>query len=217
LIQSPNTTNKFFCSGLILFLSIIGSFFILSGIHASQIEGGDKMTSNVAIFAGGCFWCMQPPFDQAEGVLDTEVGYIGGHVKNPTYEQISTGRTGHAEAIRITYDPSIITYSELLDIFWRNIDPTTKNKQFADVGSQYRTAIFYLSKEERLTAEESREKIENSGFFGDPIVTEIVAADTFYIAEDYHDDYYKKNPLRYKMYKVGSGRDGYLKKMWNSK
>lgn len=167
-----------------------------------------------AVFAGGCFWCMQPPFDRAAGVVRTEAGYTGGSVKNPTYEQISGGDTGHAEAVRVTYDPAKVSYEKLLDIFWRNVDPTTKDRQFADAGTQYRTAIFYLDEAQRKAAEASRERLAKSGKFKKPIVTEITRAGPFYRAEEYHQDYYKKNSVRYEMYKVGSGRAGFLKKLW---
>ena len=168
-----------------------------------------------ATFAGGCFWCMQPPFDKLPGVISTVVGYTGGVTVHPTYEEICSGNTGHAEAIEMTYDPARVNYDELLDIFWRNIDPTTPNKQFADTGTQYRTAIFYHSAEQKTLAEASKKKMEKSGVFGKPIVTEIVPASTFYPAEDYHQKYCQNNPVRYKFYSAGSGRENYLKKLWS--
>ncbi len=171
-------------------------------------------TTAVATFAGGCFWCMQPPFDHAPGVLSTRVGYCGGTVEHPTYEQVSSGETGHAEAVEVTYDPSKISYEQLLDIFWRNVDPTTANRQFADAGSQYRTAIFYHNDEQRRQAEASKEALARSHKFKDPIVTEIVPVSTFYPAEDYHQGYYKTCPIQYKLYRAGSGREGYLKRTW---
>lgn len=167
-----------------------------------------------ATFGGGCFWCMEPPFDKAKGVVSTTVGYTGGTKSNPTYEEVSTGKTGHAEAIEITYDPSQISYRELLDLFWRNIDPTAKDRQFADVGTQYRTAIFYHNGEQKALATASKEALQKSGRFDKPIATEIVPASTFYPAEEYHQGYYKKCPIPYEMYKVGSGRAGYLEKTW---
>lgn len=167
-----------------------------------------------ATFAGGCFWCMQPPYSELKGVVSTTVGYTGGTKPHPTYEEVSTGTTGHAESVEITYDPSQISYSELLDIFWKSIDPTTRNQQFADIGTQYRTAIFYHDGEQKRLAIASKEKFERSGKFGKPIVTEIVPTSTFYPAEAYHQDYYKKCPLPYQLYKAGSGREGYLKKTW---
>jgi methionine-S-sulfoxide reductase len=167
-----------------------------------------------ATFAGGCFWCMQGPFDVLEGVISTEVGYTGGITKDPTYEQVSTGTTSHAEAIEISYDPKKITYQELLDVFWRNIDPTTRNGQFADQGSQYRTAIFYHNNEQRLLAEESKRALSQSAKFNKPIVTEIVPAGTFFRAEDYHQHYYRENASHYDMYKKASGRASFIEKNW---
>ncbi len=168
----------------------------------------------VATFAGGCFWCMEPPFDKLDGVISTVSGYMGGAEENPTYKEVSAGRTGHAETVKITYDPSIVSYGKLLEIFWMQIDPTTPDRQFVDVGMQYRSAIFYQNEEQRRLAEESKKGVEDSGRFGAPIVTEIVPAGVFWPAEDYHQDYYIKNPLRYKYYRFGSGRDQYLKKIW---
>lgn len=174
----------------------------------------DAKSLQLATFAGGCFWCMQPAFDSAKGVVITRVGYIGGHTNNPTYDDICTGKTGHAEAIEIQFDPQKINYSQLLEIFWRNIDPTTLNQQFADRGTQYRTAIFYHSEEQKRQAEESKKSLEKSKKFSSPIVTEITRASVFYPAEDYHQKYYEKNVLHYNFYKVGSGRDAYLKRTW---
>ena len=167
-----------------------------------------------AVFAGGCFWCMQPVFDSMEGVISTRVGYSGGTQENPAYEEVCSGKTGHTEAIQIEYDPSKAGYQELLEVFWQNIDPTTPNQQFADVGTQYRTAIFYQSDEQKRVAEESKKQLEQSGRYQKPIVTEIVPASLFYPAEDYHQRYYKKNPVRYQLYKKGSGRESYLKRVW---
>ena len=167
-----------------------------------------------ATFAGGCFWCMQPVFDKMKGVASTTVGYTGGTKENPTYEEVSTGKTGHAEAIEVVYDPSQVSYEELLDAFWKDIDPTDPRGQFADKGSQYRTAIFYHSEEQKRLASESKEKFARSGKFDQPIVTEIVPASKFYKAEDYHQKYYVKNAGHYYLYKTGSGREGFLKKVW---
>ncbi len=168
-----------------------------------------------AIFAGGCFWCMQPPFDKLDGVLATWAGYTGGTEKDPTYEQVSAGATGHAEAIQVIYDPTRISYEKLLDVFWHNIDPTTPNRQFADAGTQYRSAVFYNDENQKRLAEASRDRLAASGKFGDrKIVTEISPAGPFYKAEEYHQKYYKKNPFRYKAYRQGSGREGYLEKTW---
>ena len=195
--------------------------FIVLGIFSAAYAGSSKETSGAArgkldktTFAGGCFWCMEPPFDKLDGVVSTTAGYTGGKEKNPTYEQVSSGTTGHAEALEIVYDPARITYAELLDVFWRNINPTQADGQFADIGPQYRTAIFYHDEEQRRLALASKRELENSGRFAEKIVTEIVSAGEFYPAEEYHQDYYEKNPIRYKFYRYGSGRDQFLKKAW---
>ncbi len=176
--------------------------------------GGDIMAQEKATFAGGCFWCMEGPFEKAEGVVEVISGYTGGQVKNPTYAEVSGGTTGHVESIQIVYDPALISYSELLDIFWRQIDPTDEGGQFVDRGFQYTTAIFYHNEEQRRLAQASKERLAVSGRFDKPIVTPIRPVTDFYAAEDYHQDYYKKNPLRYKYYRSGSGRDKFLKKAW---
>lgn len=167
-----------------------------------------------ATFAGGCFWCMQPPYEGMKGVSKVTVGYTGGKKPNPTYEETCSGKTGHAEAVEIIFDPHQLSYQQLLDVFWKNIDPTTKNAQFADKGSQYRTAIFYHDPEQQRFAEASKDVLQKSGKFKSPIVTEIVPASTFYPAEDYHQQYYKKCPLRYQGYRAGSGRQSYLERLW---
>jgi len=177
---------------------------------ASQSSGGTETAK--ATFAGGCFWCMEPPFDKLDGVISTISGYAGGKKKNPTYEEVSAGNTGHAEVVQITYDPKKITYEKLLEVFWRNVDPLTPNRQFCDVGSQYRTAIFYHDETQKRLAEESKKALGKR--FKEPIVTEIVAASEFYPAEDYHQDYYTKNPLRYKYYRYNCGRDQRLEALW---
>lgn len=169
-----------------------------------------------ATFAGGCFWCTEADFDKVEGVLRTISGYIGGPEKNPSYEQVSRGNTGHAEAVQVEFDPSVVSYEKLLDIYWKSIDPLTKDAQFCDTGSQYRTAIFYHSKDQKELALKSKKAIESSGRFSQPIVTEITEANTFYPAEGYHQDYYKKNPLRYNLYRTGCGRDAKLKALWGT-
>jgi peptide methionine sulfoxide reductase msrA/msrB len=166
----------------------------------------------VATFAGGCFWCMQPPFEEVKGVVKVVAGYTGGSGKNPLYEDYA--RKGHLEAVQITYDPSQITYSRLLDIFWRQIDPTDSGGQFVDRGPQYRSAIFYHNEEQRLLAEKSREERGRSGRSSKAIRTEILKAAVFYPAEEYHQDYYKKNPLQYCAYRSHAGRDKYLKRIW---
>lgn len=179
-------------------------------------ESAGQPALAVATFAGGCFWCMEPPFDDLDGVVATLSGYTGGWVENPTYEQVTSGTTGHAEAVQVVYDPARITYEKLLDVFWRNIDPTTPDRQFVDVGAQYRPAIFYHDEDQRRLAEQSRDRLGASGRFAEPIRTEIVPAAAFYPAEDYHQDYYKKNPIRYKLYRYGSGRDAFLERVWGS-
>jgi len=168
----------------------------------------------LATFAGGCFWCMEPPFDKLEGVISTTSGYTGGHKKNPTYRQVTAGNTGHAESVQVLFDPEKITYPELLYVFWRNIDPTTKDRQFCDYGTQYRTGIFYHDDEQKIQAEISRTEIEKWKPFKGPIVTMINPLSTFYPAEDFHQDYYKKNPIRYKFYRFACGRDLQLKDLW---
>ncbi len=167
----------------------------------------------VATFAGGCFWCMEPPFDKLDGVISTTSGYTGGQLQNPTYEQVSGGRTGHAEAVEVVYDPTRIGYAELLQVFWLNIDPTVKDRQFCDRGSQYRTAIYYHDEAQRRLAEASLEAVRTQWEL--PVIhTEIEAAATFYPAEKYHQDFYRKNPSRYKFYRVGCGRDRRLEELW---
>ncbi len=167
-----------------------------------------------AYFAGGCFWCMEEAFEQVEGVLSVASGYMGGTIANPTYEQVSAGRTGHAEAIEVLYDPAKVSYQQLLEAFWRNIDPLAPNAQFCDYGSQYRSAVFYTTEEEQRLAAASKSAIEQAKQFPAPIVTEVVPASSFYQAEDYHQDYYKKNPLRYKYYKHSCGRAKRLEALW---
>lgn len=186
--------------------------FLLLLIMQTRIYADTK--TEKATFAGGCFWCMEPPFEKLDGVTEVISGYTGGKKVNPTYEDVSYGGTGHLESVQIIYDPSKITYSELLDVFWKQIDPTDPNGQFVDRGLQYRSAIFYHNDEQKSLAEKSKEELDKSGRFNKPIVTEIIEASTFYKAEDYHQDYYKKNPIRYKFYRFNSGRDRYLKKIW---
>lgn len=168
----------------------------------------------IATFAGGCFWCMQPPFDNLEGVISTEVGYTGGHVENPTYEQICRGDTGHYEAIRVVYDPGQVSYETLLETFWHNIDPIQVDGQFADRGSQYRTAIFYDDEDQHRLAEASREVLEHSGKFDRPVATRILKAEIFYPAENYHQNYYQTNADHYQRYKRGSGRADFIEQVW---
>lgn len=170
--------------------------------------------TKTAVFAGGCFWCTESDFEKVDGVVEAVSGYTGGRVENPTYKQVSAGGTGHVEAIRVTYDPARIRYEELLDVFWRHVDPTDPGGQFVDRGAQYRSVIFYADETERQAAEASRGRLERGGVFDKPIATEILPLGEFYEAEDYHQDYYKKNPIRYHWYRGGSGRDRFLEKAW---
>ena len=167
-----------------------------------------------AIFAGGCFWCMEPPFDELPGVLTTTSGYVGGRERSPTYEQVAAGETGHAEAVLVEYDPTRIDYATLLDVFWRNVDPLTRDRQFCDGGRQYRTGIFVLDDAQHAAAKASLTALESSGRFDTPIVTEITRAGRFWPAEHYHQDYYLKNPIRYRYYRTGCGRDARLRELW---
>ncbi len=170
-----------------------------------------------AIFAGGCFWCMEAPFDKLDGVISTTSGYIGGAKKDPTYQEVSAGVTGHTEAVEIVYDPAKVTFQKLLDVFWHNIDPLTRDRQFCDGGSQYRSGIFYVEDAQKIAAEASKAALDKEKSFKGAIVTEITAASKFYPAEDYHQDYYINNPIRYKYYRNGCGRDARLKELWGSK
>jgi peptide-methionine (S)-S-oxide reductase len=186
---------------------IIASLLCLASVAAADAQELAKAT-----FAGGCFWCMEPPFDKLDGVVSTTSGYTGGHTANPTYEQVSSGRTGHTEAVEVVYDPRKVTYAQLLEVFWRNIDPLTANAQFCDTGSQYRAGIFVHDEAQRRLAEETKRAVAQR--LEKPIVTEVVAASKFWPAEEYHQDYYKKNPIRYKLYRAGCGRDRRLAELW---
>lgn len=194
--------------------TILALLFILAVGHSTGTAAATKY--EVATFAGGCFWCLEPPFEKLAGVQSVISGYTGGFMAAPTYEQVTSGGTGHAEAVQVTYDPSRIAYSRLLEVFWRQIDPTDSGGQFVDRGPQYRGIIFYHSSEQKRLAEESRINLVGSGRFSRPIVTEILPAKAFYRAEDYHQDYYKKNPIRYRFYRYNSGRDQFLKKVWGA-
>jgi peptide-methionine (S)-S-oxide reductase len=194
-------THKLF-AGLILWIAATHAF----------AQNGDSPA--IATFAGGCFWCMEPPFDKLQGVISTTSGYTGGQTANPDYKQVSAGATGHTEAVQIVYDPKQIGYEQLLEVFWRNIDPTTPDAQFCDHGNQYRAEIFYHNDQQRLSAETSKQNLIKNGPFKKPIVTGITAAAIFYPAEEYHQDYYQKNPLRYKYYRYGCGRDQFLEQYW---
>jgi peptide methionine sulfoxide reductase msrA/msrB len=174
----------------------------------------DETLIETATFAGGCFWCTESDFERHDGVLETKPGYTGGHKKNPTYEEVASGRTGHIEAVRIRYDPNKISYDDLLNIFWRHVDPTDCGGQFVDRGAQYRTAIFYHNDDQKKRAETTKQALSRSGLFSDPVVTEILPVQPFYEAENYHQGYHKKNPLRYKFYRRNSGRDQFLRQVW---
>lgn len=192
---------------------IILTLMVMLGLVTS---GGEVMANQLqkATFAGGCFWCLEPSFDELDGVQRTTVGYIGGHLENPTYQDIGTGQTGHYEAIEVAYDPAVVSYETLLDQFFRNIDPTDPDGQFADRGPQYRTAVFYHDDTQQTEAQGFIKKLGESGKFDQPIVTKVIEATKFYPAEDYHQEYYKKNSIHYNMYKVGSGRAGYIEETW---
>lgn len=192
----------------------IFAFALVNGQSADKTPTMDGKNLQTATFAGGCFWCMEPPFEQLAGVLSVTAGYTGGQDPDPTYREVSSGDTGHAEAVQIVFDPAKVTFAALLEVFWKNIDPTTPNRQFCDVGSQYRAAIFYHNPEQQHLAEEAKKALQHSGTLTQPIVTEIVSASAFYPAEDYHQDYYKKNPVRYKLYRYNCGRDQVLEKLW---
>ena len=195
----------------------LGLFF-LGGLGGWLQSSGpvEAASSAKAYFAGGCFWCMEEAFEKVEGVTAVVSGYMGGTVDNPSYEQVSAGQTGHAESVEVTYDPARVSYQKLLDAFWHNVDPLTPNAQFCDHGNQYRSAVFYGTDEEKRLAEESKHAIEQSKRFRQPIVTQIVSASTFYPAEEYHQDFYKKNPIRYKFYKHNCGRAQRLDALWGA-
>jgi peptide methionine sulfoxide reductase msrA/msrB len=206
-------------TALILAMSL-GALLLVYQQVRSMDEGQERsMTPKpehtmTAVFAGGCFWCTESDFEHTDGVVEVISGYTGGHVVNPTYDQVSAGATGHVEAIKVVYDPKKISYEQLLDVFWRHVDPTDPGGQFVDRGAQYRSVIFYADERERQLAEASRERLAASGPFKKPIVTEILPLGPFYEAEAYHQDYYKRNPIRYRWYRSGSGRDRFLKKVW---
>jgi peptide-methionine (S)-S-oxide reductase len=202
--------------GPVLLLSLLTSLVFAPAPIVTEAQTGGNKNLAKATFAGGCFWCMEPPFDKLDGVISTTSGYTGGQTKNPSYEEVSSGGTGHAESVEIVFDPAKISYTQLLDVFWHNIDPLTPDAQFCDHGSQYRTAIFYHNEEQKRLAEASKKALEQSGRFTQPIVTEIVQAGEFYPAEDYHQDYYQKNPLRYSFYRYNCGRDQRLTELWGA-
>jgi peptide-methionine (S)-S-oxide reductase len=195
------------CCGL--FLSML-----MAGTLVPVCQAADPPSLAKAAFAGGCFWCMEEAFEKIPGVTSVTSGYMGGRVENPSYEQVSAGGTGHAEAVEVLYDPQKVGYDKLLDAFWRNVDPVTANAQFCDHGSQYRAVIFYETEAEKRLAEESKRTLEQSKRFAQPIVTEVVKASRFFPAEEYHQDFYKKNPIRYKFYKYSCGRAKRLEELW---
>jgi peptide-methionine (S)-S-oxide reductase len=195
---------------ILLGLVVIGSLWGVPPGGAAE----DSVLQGKATFAGGCFWCMEEAFESVEGIVSVVSGYTGGQIKNPTYEQVSAGGTGHTESIEVTYDPSKVTYQQLLEVFWRNVDPTTPDAQFCDHGNQYRTAIFYHDESQKRLIDASKLRIENSKNFPEAIVTEIAPASVFYPAEEYHQDFYTKNPIRYKYYKWNCGRVKRLEQLW---
>jgi len=202
-----------------VFLGLTAAGFLFAALQTEAGDGGPAGGRRLekATFAGGCFWCMEPPFDKLDGVVSVTSGYTGGRTKDPTYEEVTSGETGHAEAVQVVFDPAKIGYKALLDVFWRNVDPTTPNRQFCDVGTQYRTAIFYHDEAQKKLAESSRRALEESGRFKERIATEIVSASAFYPAEEYHQKYYRKNPVRYKLYRYNCGRDRRLEELWGAK
>jgi peptide-methionine (S)-S-oxide reductase len=190
---------------------------LLAFAGAAAAQPAPKPALEKATFAGGCFWCMEPPYDALPGVVSTVSGYMGGSKVNPTYGEVSAGTTGHAEVLQVTFDPSKVSYEKLLEVFWVNVDPTVKDRQFCDTGSQYRTAIFFHTPAQRQAAEASKAALEKSKPFKAAIVTPVEMAGPFYPAEDYHQDYYVKNPVKYKFYRNGCGRDQRLKELWGAK
>lgn len=192
---------------LLILLNLLYTSLITTYVYADNSQ-------ETAIFAGGCFWCMEPPFDKLDGVISTTSGYTAGHKGNPTYREVSAGTTGHTEAIQIIYDPEKISYSELLKVFWKNIDPVAVDRQFCDSGTQYRSGIYYLDIKQEKEAKQSLQNLQKNKPFEEEIATEVIAASTFYPAEEYHQDYYQKNPLRYKYYRYACGRDQRLETLW---
>jgi peptide-methionine (S)-S-oxide reductase len=213
----PGFQNVISWLAIVLIAFALGSellgAFTRAGARPQGVSAPPAAGLSRATFAGGCFWCMEPPFDKLDGVISTTSGYTGGLTKNPTYEQVSSGGTGHAEAVEVVFDPSKVTYQQLLDTFWHNIDPFSANRQFCDAGEQYRPAIFVHDLEQRRLAEESRQAVRTR--LSAPVIVEIVDAGPFYVAEAYHQDYYRKNPVRYRYYRWACGRDQRLAEIWN--
>jgi len=211
---------KTILSILLSLAAIVLAVYLISGFGIGRPAPGTDAAAEpatdtaLATFGGGCFWCMEPPFEGLEGVIDVVSGYTGGEVENPSYQQVVSGGTGHYEAVQVTYDPEIISYQDLLYVYWRQIDPTDAGGSFVDRGSQYRSAIFYHSPGQKRAAERSKRELDQSGRYEDPIVTEILPAETFYLAEEYHQDYFEKKTLQYKAYRSGSGRDQYIEQVW---
>ena len=213
----PSTPTLRLLTAVLLVVVTLAAFAQQGAAPAGPAADADEPAMlETATFAGGCFWCMEGPFDALDGVLATTAGYTGGTLPNPTYEQVSAGGTGHAESVQVTYDPQRVSYEKLLEVFWHNIDPTVADQQFCDHGNQYRTAIFYHNDTQKQAAEASLAALEQSKPFKAPIKTALVKAGPFYVAEDYHQDYYKKNPLRYKFYRYNCGRDQRLVELWGS-
>jgi peptide methionine sulfoxide reductase msrA/msrB len=209
-------------ASLAFLISIFATYHFMQQSMASDKNNGEVISAakhnnlKIATFAGGCFWCMEPPFDALDGVQNVVSGYTGGEKKNPSYREVSSGTTKHVEAVQVSYDADKISYRELLDVYWRQIDPTDAGGSFVDRGPQYRSAIFYHDEKQKMLALQSKDEQSNSGVFSKPIVTEILPATAFYPAEDYHQDYYQNNPIRYKFYRYHSGRDQYLEKTWKN-
>ncbi|MBT4936896.1 peptide-methionine (R)-S-oxide reductase MsrB [Candidatus Peregrinibacteria bacterium] len=186
-------------------------------VNTNNQEILENNNYKIATFSGGCFWCSESDFEKHDGVIEVVSGFVGGQEENPSYKEVSSGKTGHREGVQVIYDPNVIDYNKLLDVFWKHVDPTDKDGQFADRGAHYTTAIFYHDDEQKELAEGSKKKLDESGRYDAPIVTPIIPPSKFYSAEEYHQDYYKKNPVRYNFYRHGSGRDRYLEKVWGKK
>lgn len=191
------------------------AFFSNAGAQDQTLAETAPKRLSSAIFAGGCFWCVESDFDKVDGVIETVSGYTGGEIANPTYKQVSKENTGHYEAVKVTYDPDLVSYDTLVEYFFRHVDPTDPYGQFCDKGDSYRTAIFVNTDDERAVAEAEIAEIETSGVLKDPVVTRVIQAETFWLAEDYHQNYYKKNPLKYRYYRASCGRDGRVEDLWD--